>query len=81
MGERGRGANRLCLEDKYRHVPFTIVINPLGKYLPPNKRSPKFDGEKHFQTKSLKIDTTKKNKMVYLKCDKYRVKNRFETHP
>jgi hypothetical protein len=32
--ERGQGANRLCLEDKHRHVPFTIVINRLGKDLP-----------------------------------------------
>lgn len=70
--ERGRGANRLCLEDKHRHVSFTIVINPLGKDFAPNKRSPKFDEEKHFQTKSLKIDTTNFFKMVYLKCDKYR---------
>jgi hypothetical protein len=80
VGRGGRVANRFKSSMFGRQASscsFMIAINPLGKDFSQNKWSPKFDGENHFQTKSLKINTTKK-KLVYLKCDKYSVKNKFE---
>jgi len=80
-GRGGRGANKsFTFGRQASSFLYDIAINPLAKDFPQTNGLQNFDGGKSFPNQIIKDQYHPKKKMVYLKCDNYRVKNRFETH-